>query len=119
MGTSVLTPNNPDPITGLKNSIIGWHFVGASVMDVLLGCNTIYLATNRVWYPGIQPVPTDQSNPPLWQIIFTKDGNQPIIVSDTQWFAFDGQHIWVFDESTVKDDYTITAWTPPDPPVQQ
>jgi hypothetical protein len=105
MATWILTPNEPDPITGLLPSVLGWKFTGATVPDVFEGANTVWLAG---WMPQIHPVDASGEFPPLWQVDFVKGGAATVVCLDTQWFTFDGQHVGVLDDATVQAKYTVT-----------
>jgi hypothetical protein len=105
MATWILTPNNPDPLTGLVEPVEGWHFTGTTVGDVFEGANTVFRAG---WLPMLHPVQPATQFPPLWQVDFIKGGMATVTCLDTQWFTFDGKHVEVLAETDVSTNYTVT-----------
>ncbi len=112
MGTSILTPINPDPTTGLVVPMLGWHFVEESILDVFAGCNLIYVATggkNGGWFPTNSPNPLSEAVPPAWYLVFQRTGYPPVIIEDTDWLAFDTRNPIKITQADASTNYTITT----------
>lgn len=119
MTTHILTPKDPHPVTGLKIPILGWHFTGATALDVLEGAR--FIQTGGWWWM-ILPHPTETAR----QQMRLYDGiaaNQitpttvpKLVVENTQWFTFDGFSVRVLENAVVETNYDVTTWTPPPPP---
>ncbi|OBI98077.1 hypothetical protein [Mycobacterium sp. 1465703.0] len=104
MTTWELTPNDPNPLTGFANPVIGWHVTLATALDVLEGCNTIFAAG---WASQLGPLATSDPATPIWELVVNK-GKVQVVVKDTDWFVFDGQNVWAIAESDVTAGYTVT-----------
>ena len=105
MTTYVLTPNAPDPVTGLENSVIGWQLTAATALDVMQGVDTIAMAG----YVGALSNCDNSVSPPLWQAVISKGGVQPVQVNDTDWFVFNGKYVWAITQADVEANYTVVA----------
>jgi hypothetical protein len=111
MATYKLTPNEPDPLTGLTNSLIGWHFVEAEATDAIEGAKRLQGA-GYSW--DIHPDPDDVA---LIRMTVTKPPTaETIIVHESDWFTLDGQFVRVLPDSEVAVDYTVEVYEPPAPP---
>jgi hypothetical protein len=107
MATWILTPKNPDPLTGFTNPVLGWQFTVASIADVYTGCNLVF---EGGWSPQMGPLGsalTNTSKPPLWQLVLSKGVDQ-VVINDTDYFVFDGVNVWDIPQATVEADYTVT-----------
>ena len=104
MTTYKLTPKAANAI-GLSNEMLGWHFIGSEVANVLEGCDTVFLQGQ--WKPHLQIDESIVQTPPLWQLELSKLDYASIFVEDTQWFCFDGTYITVFDEDYVTENFNV------------
>lgn len=124
----LLTPNAPDPITGLTTPVVGWHASAATLAEVFEGCNVVH-AGGWVWEIG--PDPQSTSSPPQWQLVFRNQQVIPavamgaaaagstvlvVVVKNTDWFTFDGIHMRVLTDAEVTADWTVAPYTLPAPP---
>jgi hypothetical protein len=107
--TWVLTPSEPNPLTGFANPVLGWQLTLATAMDALTGCNIVYAGG---WVPQLLVLSSSAPTAPIWQLILNK-GNVQVTVNDTDWFAFDGQNAWAVPQNTVEAEYTVTEQTSP------
>jgi len=110
MGTSLLTPNAADPITGLTVPLLGWQLTAATALDAFTGCNFIH----RLGYIATLVDDVDPTaNPPIWRLTIDRPGDVPIVIADTDWLVCDSHHAWGIPQATVTADYTVTAYTLP------
>lgn len=105
MATNILTPNSPDPVTGLTNSVLGWQLSAAKLADVYAGICAIAKAGYTSQLSTIDIVNHD---PPLFAWNFSKAGDQPVVINNEDWCAFDGKHAWVISDDDVSNNMTVT-----------
>jgi len=111
MATYKLTPNQPDPLTGLVNSLIGWHFIEEETVDVIEGAKRLQGA-GYTW--DIHP---DPDNLALIRMAVTQPPTAGTIhVHESDWFTLDGQFVRVLLDSEAAIDYTVEVYEPPAPP---
>ena len=111
MAQMILTPNNPDPTTGLIIPLLGWQFVTTSILDIFAGCNLIYVATggqNGGWFPTNSPNPQSEKVPPDWYLVFQRTGYPAVIIEYTDWLAFDTRSPIRITQNDVNAFYTVT-----------
>jgi hypothetical protein len=112
--TYLLTPNSPDPLTGLTSSVVGWQFSGPTAMDAFEGCNIIYMAG---WTAAMGPMTMNSDNIPIWELVITSTVavpaggtiEVPVVVADPDYFVFDGRNVWTIPLADVQANYTVTA----------
>lgn len=114
--TYTLTPNNPDPYTGLQNAYVGWHFIDGEDINTTLK----WLKANTGWDYHVFAHPDD---PAAQRLSLTKAiGNVEtgtlvqFLVDETQWFTYDNGFINVLDDDDVTAGYTVADYILPDPP---
>jgi hypothetical protein len=107
--TWVLTPNEPNPLTGFANPVLGWQVTLATALDTLTGSNVVFAAG---WVPHLVILADSDPTFPIWQLILSA-GSVQVVVNDTDWFAFDGQNVWTIPQATVEAEYTVTEQTSP------
>jgi hypothetical protein len=111
MATYKLTPNQPDPLTGLTNSFIGWHFIEAEATDAIEGAKRLQGAG---YYWDIHP---DPDNVALIRMTITQPPTGGTIqVHESDWFTLDGQFVRVLLDLEVTTDYAVEIYVPPAPP---
>jgi hypothetical protein len=120
MATYKLTPQIGHPVTGFKNSVIGWQFSfsGNKIQDFIEGVRTIQRAG---WTWDIHPNPDNRKQQ---RIVITPTEERPnivpILVTNNQWFAMDGNNIEVLDAQDVSENYTVERIElPPEPVVPE
>jgi hypothetical protein len=112
VATSILTSKNPDPVTGLTKTFLGWQLSTSTIQDAFTGCDTSWAAG---WWPNVQPVPgtgditTTPPTPPLWAVQFQKPDFTAVVVTEPDWIAFDGQFVWSISAADVAANYTVTV----------
>lgn len=115
MASWLLTPNTADPLTGLQNALMGWHFVGASALDVFT--SFAYLVRAGWDYQLFK----DPDNPALQRLSMVKAvgaANVPVqfVAMDTDWYGLDDHGmVHVLSEPVVTQRFTVAAYTPPGP----
>jgi hypothetical protein len=118
-----LTPNQVDPLTGLQNSLVAWHFIAQDALDVFASLPWFKQYTTWDYH-----LSADLNNDALQQISFTGSmgnvdnggGTVGVIVSflakDTDYIAFDGIDLQVIKQVDAQANYTIEQYTLPPPP---
>lgn len=104
MGTSVLTPKSPNPLTGLSNPVVGWHITVVNALDVLQGMGVI----GKMGYAHKLETVDISVSPPIYQLAINR-GDESKIIADTDWLVTDGRTAWGISESEVVSGYDVTA----------
>jgi hypothetical protein len=124
-----LTSKEVDPLTGMQNSYIGWHWIMTEALDVLAAM--VWLKTQTGWDYSICANP---DNPYLIRLSLTGpignvqvDPNNPavgvmtqVIVDDTDYFIYE-QGVFTRITEAESANYNIEPYTlptPPSPPAQ-
>jgi hypothetical protein len=114
-----------DPLTGMQNSYIGWHFTMTEALDVLGAM--IWLKTQTTWDYSICANP---DNPSLIRLSLTGPiGNVQIdpanptagvmvqvIVDDTDYFVYEQGVFTAITAADAAANYDVEAYTLPTPP---
>jgi hypothetical protein len=118
MGTYRLIPKEPDPLTGLQNGYVAWHFIQAessAVNDAI-----IWLKNYQGWDYHLfsNPDKPDKQRLSLAKALGNVDTGALVNywVDDTQWFMFDNGFINVLNDDVVQTNYDISDYTLPPPP---
>jgi hypothetical protein len=114
VATYVLTPNAPDPLTGLTNPVLGWQFSGETALDAFEGCNIVFQAG---WVASLGPLASSPlGQAPIWELTFISTVpvpaggtiEVPVVANDTDYFAFDGRNVWTIPLADIQANYTVT-----------
>jgi hypothetical protein len=84
--------------------VIGWQLAASAIADVYEGICTIAKAA---YGSDLKTVDLSVS-PPIFALLFSKPGSQPVNVADNDWFVFDGRNAWDIPQAMVAADYTVT-----------
>jgi hypothetical protein len=113
-----LTPNSPDPYTGLANTYVGWHFVQAELASCLQAASWLQNYQGWSYHLAADPDNSQLQRLSLTSMLGNVEGSMMVtmIVTDTQWFVCDRGYVTVLDDDDVTNNYEVAAYTLPDPP---
>lgn len=120
MTTYKLTLKQPHPVSGFRNSCLGWHFTMATAMDALEGA--IFVQKRADWDWMIFPNPDNRNNQRMSLTKSVKpqgiSTQVQLIVDTPQWFVLDTDtdFVRIIDQDVVAASYDVEVWLPPLPP---
>lgn len=105
-----LTPNNPDPRTGLTTELDGWQLTLAPTaysqnpaVDFLTGMAVI----GAMGYGHSLNTVDLTKSPPIYALLINR-GGESHTVKDTDWLVTDGETAWGITDAIVRANYTVT-----------